>query len=47
MGLIIYAIPVFFLLIGVELLITKMQKLSYYRFNDAITNFELRHRLAG
>lgn len=38
MNLIIYAIPVFFLLIGVELLIAKMRGLSYYRFNDAITN---------
>ena len=38
MNLIIYAIPVFFLLIGVELLIIKSKQLSYYRFNDAITN---------
>lgn len=38
MSLIIYAIPVFFLLIGIELVITKTQKLSYYRMNDAITN---------
>lgn len=38
MSLIIYAIPVFFILIGIELLIAKMSKLSYYRFNDAITN---------
>jgi sterol desaturase/sphingolipid hydroxylase (fatty acid hydroxylase superfamily) len=38
MGLIVYSIPLFFLLIGIELLITKMRKLSYYRFNDAITN---------
>jgi sterol desaturase/sphingolipid hydroxylase (fatty acid hydroxylase superfamily) len=37
-NLIIYAIPVFFLLIGVELLIARMKRLSYYRFNDAITN---------
>ncbi len=41
MNLIIYAIPVFFLLIGVELLITKMKKLSNYRFNDAVTNLSL------
>ena len=41
MNLIIYAIPVFFLLIGVELLITRMKKLSYYRFNDAVTNLSL------
>ena len=38
MNLIIYAIPVFFLLIGVELLIARMRGLSYYRFNDSITN---------
>ena len=41
MNLIIYAIPFFFLFIGVELLITKMRKLSYYRFNDAVTNLSL------
>jgi alkylglycerol monooxygenase len=38
MGLIIYALPFFFLMIGVELLVTKMKNLSYYRLNDAITN---------
>ncbi len=38
MNLIVYAIPVFFLLIGIELLIARMRRLSYYRFNDAITN---------
>lgn len=38
MSLIIYSIPIFFLLIGVELLITRVKGLSYYRFNDAITN---------
>ncbi len=38
MSLIIFAIPVFFLLIGIELLIAKMKNLSYYRMNDAITN---------
>lgn len=49
MSLIIYAIPVFFLLIGVELLITKMQKLSYYRMNDAIANLScgIGSQLAG
>ena len=41
MNLIIYAIPVFFLLIGVELIIAKMKGLSYYRFNDAVTNLSL------
>ncbi|HLP49434.1 MAG TPA: sterol desaturase family protein [Chitinophagales bacterium] len=38
MSLIIYAIPVFFLLIGIELLIAKMRHLSYYRMNDAVAN---------
>jgi sterol desaturase/sphingolipid hydroxylase (fatty acid hydroxylase superfamily) len=38
MSLIIYSIPIFFLLIGLELLITRMRGLPYYRFNDAITN---------
>lgn len=38
MSLIIYAIPVFFLLIGIELLIAKMSNLSYYRMDDAIAN---------
>jgi alkylglycerol monooxygenase len=38
MSLIIYSIPIFFLLIGVELLVTRIQRVSYYRFNDAITN---------
>lgn len=32
------AIPVFFLLIGIELLISKLRKTPLYRFNDAITN---------
>lgn len=38
MNLILYSIPVFFLLIGIELLIAKMKNLSYYRMNDAIAN---------
>lgn len=38
MSLIVYAIPVFFILIGVELLMARMKNLSYYRLNDAITN---------
>ena len=38
MSLIVYSIPIFFLLIGVELLVTRVRGLSYYRFNDAITN---------
>lgn len=32
------AIPIFFLLIGVELLVSKMRKTNLYRFNDAVTN---------
>lgn len=35
---IILAIPVFFLLIGVELLIDRMKHTGYYRLNDAISN---------
>lgn len=35
---IVYAIPVFFLLIGIELLIDKSKKTSYYRLNDALSN---------
>lgn len=38
MSLIVYSIPLFFILIGIELLITKMKNLSYYRLNDAVTN---------
>ncbi len=38
MSLIVFAIPVFFLLIGIELLISRMRKLSYYRYHDSITN---------
>lgn len=38
MNYIALAIPAFFLLIGVELLIDKIKKTKYYRFNDAVTN---------
>ncbi|CAN5281724.1 sterol desaturase family protein [soil metagenome] len=38
---IVLAIPVFFLLIGIELLIDRLRKTNYYRFNDAITNLSL------
>jgi sterol desaturase/sphingolipid hydroxylase (fatty acid hydroxylase superfamily) len=38
MNLIVLAIPFFFLLIGIELLVSKWKRLPYYRFNDAITN---------
>ncbi len=37
-NLIIYSIPVFFLLIGVEILIDKLKHTGYYRLNDAISN---------
>lgn len=35
---IIYSIPVFFLLIGIEIFIDKLKKTGYYRLNDAVTN---------
>lgn len=35
---IILSIPVFFILIGLELVVDKLRKKSNYRFNDAITN---------
>lgn len=34
----LFAIPVFFLLIGLELLIERLKKTRLYRFNDAVTN---------
>ena len=38
MSLIIYAIPVFFVLIGLEFLVDKLRQTGHYRFNDAVTN---------
>ncbi len=38
---IVLAIPVFFLLIGIELLFDRLRKTNYYRFNDAISNLSL------
>jgi alkylglycerol monooxygenase len=38
MDLIVYAIPVFFILIGLELLVQYMTKSPLYRFNDAVAN---------
>lgn len=38
LNLIVYSIPVFFLLIGLELIITRRRGLAYYRLNDALTN---------
>jgi len=33
-----YSIPIFFLLIGIEVLVDRFKKSNLYRFNDAITN---------
>jgi sterol desaturase/sphingolipid hydroxylase (fatty acid hydroxylase superfamily) len=41
MSLITLSIPIFFLLIGLELLVTRIRGLQYYRLNDAITNLSL------
>jgi len=38
MDYIILSIPIFFILIGVELLIAKLRKTHLYRFNDAVAN---------
>ncbi len=35
---IVYSIPVFFLLIGIELIIDKFRKTGYYRLNDSLSN---------
>ncbi|GMW03901.1 MAG: hypothetical protein AMXMBFR84_50350 [Candidatus Hydrogenedentota bacterium] len=40
-NLIIYAIPVFFLLIGVELIVCWIAKRQYYRFNDTINDLSM------
>lgn len=37
-NLIVYSIPIFFLLIGIEVLIDKSKKTGYYRLNDSISN---------
>ncbi|MEI6311912.1 MAG: sterol desaturase family protein [Bacteroidota bacterium] len=41
MQYIVYAIPAFFLLIAVELLIDKLKKSVFYRLNDTVTNINL------
>lgn len=41
MQYIVYAIPAFFILIGLELIIDKLKKTGYYRLNDAVTNINL------
>ncbi len=38
MDYIVLAIPVFFILIGLELLLARLRKTDWYRFNDAVTN---------
>ncbi|GAB5382150.1 MAG: sterol desaturase family protein [Aliiglaciecola sp.] len=38
MNIILYAIPFFFLLIGLELLLEKVKHTSYYRVNDAVSS---------
>jgi len=38
MNYIILSVPVFFILIGVELIVSKLQKSGLYRFNDAVSN---------
>lgn len=37
-AIVLYSIPAFFILIGVELLATRIKKKPLYRFNDAITS---------
>lgn len=41
MKVIMYAIPFFFLLIGIELWAERVRKTDYYRFSDAITSLTL------
>lgn len=38
MDYIVLSIPIFFILIGVEVLISKLRHSGWYRFNDAVTN---------
>ena len=38
MNIMIFAIPVFFILIGVELLIERKHQANWYRLNDAMSN---------
>lgn len=41
MKYILYAIPAFFMLISLEVLIDKLKKTGYYRLNDTVTNLSL------
>lgn len=38
MKIMLFAIPIFFLLIGIELLIARLHQKELYRFNDAVSN---------
>jgi alkylglycerol monooxygenase len=38
MDIMIYAIPVFFILIGIELVVERVHQAEYYRLNDAMSN---------
>jgi len=38
MDYIVLSIPIFFVLIGVELVINRLSQSGWYRFNDAIAN---------
>lgn len=38
MKIMLFAIPIFFLLIGIELLVARLHQKKWYRFNDAISN---------
>ena len=38
MNIILYAVPVFFLLIAIELIVEKTRGTKFYRVNDAITS---------
>lgn len=41
MSYVLYAIPFFFLLIGIELLLDKVRKTEYYRLNDAVNSLTI------
>ncbi len=41
MSIILYAIPVFFLLIAIELILEKAKQTNYYRLNDAINSLSI------
>ncbi len=41
MKYILYAIPAFFILISLEIVIDKLKKTGYYRLNDTVTNLSL------